>query len=109
MDADSSKNMPGSLSLFPAMGNFRHRPGLLWYVTFSSASLALPRVNGAQARRWLLRRMVAIALSIMSGLMALVVVQQNRTIDSQRQLIRQLFQDSLALNAARMKLAQNKR
>jgi hypothetical protein len=91
------------------VANFRHRVVLLWGVTSSSASVALPRVNAAQARRWLLRRLIAIVLSVMSGVMALVVVQQNRTIDSQRQLIRQLFQDSVALNAARMKLAQRNR
>ena len=38
--------------------------------------------------------------------MSMIIIEQGHTIDSQRQLIHQLFQDSLQLNAARMKLAQ---
>jgi hypothetical protein len=77
-------------------------------VTFSVSSIALSRFPYAPARRWLLRRSLALALCLMSGLMSLVIIEQARTIDSQRQLIHQLFRDSLELNAARMKLVQSK-
>ncbi len=40
-------------------------------------------------------------------LMSLLVVQQARTIDSQRFLIKQLFRDSLELNAMKMQQAQS--
>jgi hypothetical protein len=40
-------------------------------------------------------------------LTALLVLQQQRTIESQRVLIRQLFQDSLELNQMRMNAAEN--
>ncbi len=38
--------------------------------------------------------------------MSLLVVQQGRTINSQRFLIRQLFRDSLELNAMKVQQAQ---
>lgn len=58
-----------------------------------------------RSRNFLLRRVLVLILCVMSGLMSVVVFEQGRTIDTQRNLIRQLFQDSLELNAARMKLA----
>ena len=88
--------------------NFSDLPHLLTEVTFSTSSTAISRVPCAPARRWLLRRLLALALCVMSGLMSLVILEQARTIDSQRQLIHQLFRDSLELNAARMKLVQSK-
>ena len=42
-------------------------------------------------------------------LTALLVLQQQRTIESQRILIRQLFQDSLQLNQLRMDTAEHAR
>ena len=42
-------------------------------------------------------------------LTALLVMQQQRTIESQRVLIRQLFQDSLELNQMRMTSAEHAR
>lgn len=77
-------------------------------MTFSVNSLALSRLDCAPARRWLFRRLLAIVLCLVSGLMSLVIVEQGRTINYQRQLIHQLFRDSLALNAARLKLALSK-
>ena len=71
-------------------------------------STATSRFRYEPARRWLLRRLVALALCVMSGVMSLVILEQARTIDSQRHLIQQLFRDSLELNAARLKLAQAK-
>jgi succinate dehydrogenase hydrophobic anchor subunit len=76
-------------------------------VTFSADSVPISRPD-TPLRRWLLRRVAAILLCVTSVLMSMIIIQQGRTIDSQRQLIHQLFQDSLALNAARMKLLQAK-
>ncbi len=42
-------------------------------------------------------------------LTALLVLQQQRTIESQRVLIRQLFQDSLELNQMRLSAAEHTR
>lgn len=47
------------------------------------------------------RHLVIAVLFAASVFMSLLIVQQERTIDSQRVLIRQLFQDSLELNAMR--------
>lgn len=71
-------------------------------------STAISRFNYQPARRWLLQRLIALTLCVMSGVMTFVIVEQARTIDSQRRLIHQLFRDSLELNAARMKLVQAK-
>ena len=61
-----------------------------------------------RARNFPWRRGLTLLLCLMSILMSLTVFEQGRTIDSQRRLIRQLFQDSLELNAARLKLAQKR-
>jgi hypothetical protein len=47
------------------------------------------------------RHLVLAVLFAAFVFMSLLIVQQERTIDSQRVLIRQLFQDSLELNAMR--------
>ena len=67
-----------------------------------------PALGYHRSRNFLLRRALVLLLCVMSGLMSLVVFEQGRTIDTQRNLIRQLFQDSLELNAAKMKLAQRR-
>jgi hypothetical protein len=71
-------------------------------------SNAMSRFRYEPARRWLLQRIIALTLCVMSGVMSWVIVEQSRTIDSQRQLIHQLFRDSLELNAARIKMVQAK-
>ena len=48
------------------------------------------------------RNLVISVLATSSLFMFLLVLQQDRTINSQRNLIRQLFQDSLELNALRL-------
>ena len=87
--------------------NFSDLSHLLTEVTFSAHSTTISRFSYAPAKRWLLRRLLALALCVMSGLMSLVIIEQAHTIDSQRQLIHQLFRDSLELNAARMKMVQS--
>jgi hypothetical protein len=51
------------------------------------------------------RNLVISVLATSSLVMLLLVLQQDRTISSQRNLIRQLFQDSLELNAIKLQRA----
>jgi hypothetical protein len=51
------------------------------------------------------RHLVIAVLFATSFFMSLLIVQQGRTIDSQRSLIRQLFKDSLELNAIKSQQA----
>ncbi len=71
-------------------------------------SLRISAPDYQRARNVLLRHSLAILLCLMSLLASLTIFEQGRTIDSQRNLIHQLFQDSLELNAAKMKLAQRR-
>ena len=74
---------------------------------FSTDSTQAARFD-VPLRHKLVRGIPTILLCLMSMVMSLIIIEQGRTIDSQRQLIRQLFQDSLQLNAARIKLMQRK-
>ncbi len=47
---------------------------------------------------WLRRHALTVILTVVYVFMSLLVFEQGRTIESQRQLIRALFQDSLELN-----------
>ncbi len=53
------------------------------------------------------RHLVIAVLAVTSIFMSLLIIQQGRTIDSQRTLIRQLFQDSLELNAMKVRDVQD--
>lgn len=55
---------------------------------------------------WLRRHWLTLVLLFVYGLMSLLVIEQGRTIDAQRTLIRQLFSDSLELTAVRMREAE---
>lgn len=61
----------------------------------------------AKPRRTLLPVLTVLFL-VSYGLMAMLVVEQGRTIDSQRDLIRSLFDDSMQLSILRGKLVQKK-
>ncbi len=50
--------------------------------------------------------MLTILFLISYGLMTMLIVEQGRTIESQRALIRELFRDSKELSAVKMKAAQ---
>jgi hypothetical protein len=50
--------------------------------------------------------LLTILFLISYGLMTMLIVEQGRTIESQRALIRELFRDSKELSAVRMKAAQ---
>ncbi len=52
------------------------------------------------------RNALILTLAFGCFLMSLLVMQQSRTIDSQRTLIKQLFQDSLELNAMKVQQLQ---
>jgi hypothetical protein len=52
------------------------------------------------------RHLVIAVLATSSIFMLLLVIQQDRTIDSQRTLIHQLFKDSLELNAMKVQHTQ---
>jgi hypothetical protein len=52
--------------------------------------------------------LVLCLLAASSFFVLLLVIQQDRTIDSQRTLIRQLFRDSLELNAMRLQQTQER-
>ena len=53
--------------------------------------------------------LLTVLFCISYGLLTMLVVEQGRTIDSQRALIRELFRDSMALNNGRMKALQDQR
>ncbi len=53
--------------------------------------------------QWLRRQGLTVIFCFIYVVMSLLIVEQGRTIDSQRKLIRQLFHDSLELTAVKMK------
>lgn len=57
---------------------------------------------------WLGRQGLVIVLLFAFSLMSLVVLEQNRTIESQRRLIRNLFHDTVELNALKIERAQER-
>jgi uncharacterized membrane protein len=57
-------------------------------------------------RGWL--PLLTVLFLISYALMTMLIIEQGRTIDSQRVLIRELFRDSTELSASRMKAAQDK-
>jgi len=56
-------------------------------------------------RKYSLLPLLVLLFCVSYGILTLLVVEQGRTIDSQKSLIRQLFQDSTKLNAMRMQQA----
>jgi hypothetical protein len=58
------------------------------------------------AQRWLRRHWLTAVMLAAYLMLSLLVLEQGRTINAQRSLIRQLFSDSLQLNA--MKLQQQR-
>jgi hypothetical protein len=66
-------------------------------------SAELPIVQAAAAKKhgWL--PLLVVLFLISYGLMTMLIVEQGRTIESQRALIRDLFHDSTELSAVKMK------
>lgn len=66
----------------------------------------VPVVEAAAAKKngWL--PLLVVLFLISYGLMTMLIIEQGRTIESQRALIRDLFHDSTELSAVKMKAAQ---
>jgi hypothetical protein len=64
-------------------------------LSLSSDSLVPKRKNS-------LFPLLVVLFCVSYGILTMLVIEQGRTIDSQKSLIRQLFEDSTALNAMRM-------
>jgi hypothetical protein len=79
-------------------------------VTTLFGTETLPTVSATDApvapkkHGWL--PLLTVLFLISYGLMTMLIVEQGRTIESQRALIRELFRDSKELSAVRMKAAQ---
>ena len=58
--------------------------------------------------RWIRRYGLTVLFIAVYCAMSLVIVLQGRTIESQRTLIRQLFHDSLELNALKVRRSQQR-
>jgi len=67
---------------------------------------AIPAPGAAKKRSWL--PLLTVLFLISYGLMTMLIVEQGRTIESQRALIRELFRDSTELSAVRMKAEQER-
>lgn len=53
--------------------------------------------------QWIQKNLVAFVALVAYGVMAFMIFEQTRVIESQKTLIRQLFQDSAELNALKMR------
>jgi len=69
--------------------------------TVESAEIPVIEAHAAKKHGWL--PLLTVLFMISYGLMTMLIVEQGRTIESQRNLIRELFQDSKELSAAKMK------
>jgi hypothetical protein len=54
------------------------------------------------AQQWLRRNWLASVMLITYFLLSMLIMEQGRTIEAQRSLIKQLFSDSLQLNALKV-------
>jgi hypothetical protein len=70
---------------------------------------AIPVDAPAPRRKYGWLPILTVLFCISYGLMTMLIVEQGRTIDSQRALIRELFRDSMALNSTRIKALQDQR
>jgi len=62
-----------------------------------------------RARGWLRRNGLSLVFLFLYALLSLLVIEQGRTIESQKKLIRELFRDSQQLNAMKMREVQERR
>lgn len=78
----------------------RHRGGILKieYGTIDSNEKALVEAANRKKNGWL--PILVVLFLISYGLMTMLIVEQGRTIESQRSLIHQLFKDNTELSAA---------
>ena len=83
------------------------RGAILTTLFRTDALPAVPAIDAPAASRkhgWL--PLLTILFLISYGLMTMLIVEQGRTIESQRALIRELFRDNTALSAAKTKAAE---
>lgn len=67
------------------------------FQSFEAPSIAQPAPEKPQAKKHTLLPVLVVLFLISYGLMTMLIVEQGRTIDSQRALIRELFRDSSEL------------
>lgn len=65
--------------------------------------------SGRLADTWVRKNLVVIMLALWCVVMALLAIEQDRTISNQRDLIRSLFRDSMELNAMKIERQQSTR
>ncbi len=85
------------------------RQGCILKIEFGTTDTnPMTTIEPAPAKKYGWLPILVVLFLISYGLMTMLIVEQGRTIDSQRALIHQLFQDSLELNAAKVKLVQKR-
>lgn len=77
-------------------------------VEITTAAVPADEAQSSRRKHGLLP-VLTVLFCISYGLMTMLIVEQGRTIDSQRALIRELFRDSMALNATRLKALHDQR
>lgn len=83
------------------------RQGCILKIEFGTTDVnPMTTIESAPAKKhgWL--PILVVLFLISYGLMTMLIVEQGRTIDSQRTLIRELFRDSTELSAVKMKAQQ---
>jgi hypothetical protein len=75
------------------------------YVTFRETNMATAALP-LPAQQWLRRHWLSVVMLTAYLLLSLLIIEQGRTIDAQRTLIRKLFSDSLQLNALKVEKQQ---
>lgn len=95
----------GSLDAIPTLSKGCHLT-TLFGTTNTLPSVAAVEVAAAPKKHgWL--PLLTVLFLVSYGLMTMLIVEQGRTIDSQRVLIRDLFRDSTELSAVKQKAAQD--
>lgn len=62
-----------------------------------------------RAPSWIRRNGLSVLFLFLYVLLALLIIEQGRTIESQKDLIRELFRDSQQLNAMKLQKMQDQR
>lgn len=98
--------------ILPRAGALRQKPGctvtnLFGNVIKSTEIQAISAAAPEKKHGWL--PLLTVLFLISYGLMTMLIVVQDRTIESQRALIRELFRDSTELSAAKVKALQDGR
>jgi len=75
-------------------------------VSVSVVAVPVPAATPKKRRGWL--PLLTVLFLISYGLMTMLIVEQGRTIDSQRALIHELYRDSNELSSAKMKALQDR-